>query len=81
MKRNANNFDNSVIKLIFIILSISTTGPPRMEHTYQCNVNINTNRFLIVPRQMVFKSLVDSRHYHSSGDLERHEEPEEKGNV
>ena len=29
---------------------------------------------------MVFKSFVDSRHYHSSGDLEGHEEPEEKGN-
>ena len=29
---------------------------------------------------MVFKSFVDSRHYGSSGDLEGHEEPEEKGN-
>ena len=29
---------------------------------------------------MVFKSFVDSRHHHNSGDLERHEEPEEKGN-
>ena len=27
---------------------------------------------------MVFKSFVDSRHNHSSRDLERHKEPEEK---
>ena len=51
-----------------------------MKYKYQCNVNINTNRFLILPRQMVFKSFVDSRHNHSSGNLERHKEPEEKGN-
>ena len=32
--------------------------------------------FLFLPCQMIFKSLVDSRHHCSSRDLERHEEPE-----
>ena len=70
------------IKNRYIFSLSARIGTLRMKYTDQCNVNNNRIEqvvfsFLILPSQMVFKSFVDSGHYHRSGDLERHEEPED----
>ena len=50
-------------------------------HSEMCTIHQYIKKglfpFLVLPCQMVFKSLVDSRRYRSSWDLERHEEPKQ----
>ena len=49
-------------------------------HNEICAIHLYINKglfpLLVLPCQMIFKSLVYSRRYRSSWDFERHEEPE-----
>ena len=69
------------LKHIFLFARIV---PPSRRYTSCYNVNIDTTNkafffsFRVPPCQMVFKSFVDSRDYHSLGHFERHEEPEDR---